>query len=122
MTTTYTDQPGELDRRIEARGAADGFLAAEWGDDGGVWGCLGHVDPQRFLDQVCWQHLVVCGDTSYVDGVTVDRVAHCYTLRWPTSTARSGTRGDCPSTATPSTPARSSPRTPAPSGVTMLVV
>jgi hypothetical protein len=80
MTTIY--QPGELDRRIEARGAEDGFLAAERSDDGGVWGCLGHVDRQRFLDQVRWQHLVLCGDTSYVDGVTVDRVAHSYMLRW----------------------------------------
>jgi hypothetical protein len=67
MTTTY--QPGDLDRRIDARGAEDGFLAAERSDDGGVWGCLGHVDRQRFLDQVRWQHLVLCGDTSYVDGV-----------------------------------------------------
>jgi hypothetical protein len=79
MTTTY--QPGELNRRIEARGAEDGFLAVEWSDGGGVWGCLGHVDRQRFLDQVRWQHLVLCGDESWVDGVTVDEVAHCYMLR-----------------------------------------
>jgi hypothetical protein len=25
---------------------------------------------------------VVCGNTSYVNGVTVDRVAHSYVLRW----------------------------------------
>jgi len=80
MTTTY--QPGDLDRLIDARGAEDGFLAREWGDDSGVWGCLGHVDRQRFLDQVRWQHLVVCGDTRYVDGVTVNDVAHSYMLRW----------------------------------------
>jgi hypothetical protein len=63
-----------------AREARDGFLIEQWTQEADVYGCRGHVDRQRFLEQYRW----LCSDLfrapELADEVTVDRVEHRYML------------------------------------------
>lgn len=63
-----------------AREARDGFLIEQWTQEADVYGCRGHVDRQRFLEQYRW----LCSDLfrapELADEVTVDLVEHRYVL------------------------------------------
>jgi hypothetical protein len=86
---TYAEMMAVGDKRADAEREAeesDGFVAEEWSEDGDVWGCLGHVDREKFIAQVRRRY-EDDGSATYLDGVTVDQVEHRYVLVDPDENA-----------------------------------